>query len=75
MAKNSQKWKNSQEGKNVQNSKSGPKLAENGQKWSKIQVGNIGQNINPIAQCENFKILREINFVNSRSTKTTFLPI
>ena len=51
------------------------KVGQNWPKWPKIQVGNIGQNINPIAQCENFKILREINFVNSRSTKTTFLPI
>ena len=38
------------------------KVGQNWPKWPKIQVGNIGQNINPIAQCENFKILREINF-------------
>ena len=37
-------------------------IGKRNQKWPKIQVGNFGLNINPIAQCENFKILLLLRF-------------
>ena len=55
------------------------KVGQNWPKWPKIQVGNIGQNINPIAQCENFKILLplrfyvKLNLADFRRSKTAIL--